>query len=127
MKNMCQYLSRLCQLRGKQNKLCLVEFRPHVLRLCYKGAADGCDLKCMIEFQFITDQTASYTPGIPLAFKCLMIRVGCSGYYYPQWKNKFYPAGMKPRDWLAYYSSVFNTVELNGTFYKMPKPTDLIR
>lgn len=51
--------------------------------------------------------------------------IGCSGYYYPAWKNKFYPAGLKPKDWLEYYSSVFNTVELNGTFYRTPKLTDL--
>jgi uncharacterized protein YecE (DUF72 family) len=47
-------------------------------------------------------------------------RIGCSGFYYPQWKNKFYPPDVQPRNWLAHYSSIFNTVELNGTFYKMP-------
>lgn len=52
-------------------------------------------------------------------------KVGCSGYYYPNWKNKFYPAGMQPKNWLEYYSSVFNTVELNGTFYRTPKLSDL--
>ena len=50
---------------------------------------------------------------------------GCSGYYYPNWKNKFYPKGIPPKNWLEYYSSVFNTVELNGTFYRTPKLTDL--
>lgn len=52
-------------------------------------------------------------------------RIGCSGYYYPYWKNRFYPPGVQPRDWLRYYSSVFNTVELNGTFYRVPKLADL--
>ncbi|HZY77897.1 MAG TPA: DUF72 domain-containing protein [Cyclobacteriaceae bacterium] len=52
-------------------------------------------------------------------------RIGCSGYYYPQWKNKFYPKGVAPKNWLAHYSSVFNTVELNGTFYRQPKLPDL--
>jgi uncharacterized protein YecE (DUF72 family) len=51
--------------------------------------------------------------------------VGCSGYYYPTWKNKFYPHGLQAKNWLAYYSSVFNSVELNGTFYRIPKLTDL--
>jgi len=51
--------------------------------------------------------------------------IGCSGYYYPMWKNKFYPQGVQPKDWLAYYSSVFNSVELNGTFYRTPKLSDL--
>jgi uncharacterized protein YecE (DUF72 family) len=56
-----------------------------------------------------------------------MIRVGCSGFYYPAWRNKFYPQGLPQKDWLTHYSSVFDTVELNGTFYKMPKPSDLKR
>ncbi len=51
--------------------------------------------------------------------------IGCSGYYYPGWKNKFYPAGTQPKNWLHYYSTVFNTVELNGTFYRTPKLADL--
>ncbi|MES2691262.1 MAG: DUF72 domain-containing protein [Bacteroidota bacterium] len=51
--------------------------------------------------------------------------IGCSGYYYPYWKNRFYPQGLAPKDWLAYYSSIFNTVELNGTFYRTPKLSDL--
>ncbi|MGZ3904907.1 MAG: DUF72 domain-containing protein [Bacteroidia bacterium] len=52
-------------------------------------------------------------------------RIGCSGYYYPSWKNAFYPKEIKPKDWLQYYSAVFNTVELNGTFYRTPKLADL--
>jgi uncharacterized protein YecE (DUF72 family) len=52
---------------------------------------------------------------------------GCSGYYYPYWKNRFYPKGLQPKNWLEYYSSVFNTVELNGTFYRTPKLSDLQR
>ena len=51
--------------------------------------------------------------------------IGCSGYYYAYWKNRFYPQGMKPANWLNYYSSVFNSVELNGTFYRTPKLADL--
>jgi uncharacterized protein YecE (DUF72 family) len=52
-------------------------------------------------------------------------RIGCSGYYYPQWKNLLYPKGLAPRNWLTHYSSIFNTVEMNGTFYRQPKPADL--
>lgn len=55
------------------------------------------------------------------------IRIGCSGYYYSYWKERFYPKGLQPKAWLSYYSSVFNTVELNGTFYRIPKATDLQR
>lgn len=51
--------------------------------------------------------------------------IGCSGYYYPAWKNKFYPAGLQPKNWLEYFSTVFNTVELNGTFYRTPRLSSL--
>ncbi|HXU26893.1 MAG TPA: DUF72 domain-containing protein [Bacteroidia bacterium] len=51
--------------------------------------------------------------------------IGCSGYYYPMWKNKFYPKEIQPKNWLAYYSTIFNSVELNGTFYRTPKLSDL--
>ncbi|HSZ72350.1 MAG TPA: DUF72 domain-containing protein [Cytophagaceae bacterium] len=54
-------------------------------------------------------------------------RVGCSGFYYTAWKNKFYPTGLQPKNWLAYYSTVFNSVELNGTFYRTPKLSDLTK
>lgn len=51
--------------------------------------------------------------------------IGCSGYYYSAWRNAFYPKGLKPAAWLNYYSTVFDTVELNGTFYRKPKVQDL--
>jgi uncharacterized protein YecE (DUF72 family) len=53
--------------------------------------------------------------------------IGCSGYYYPAWKNNFYPEGLPSKEWLTYYSSVFNTVEINATFYRSPKANDLKR
>jgi uncharacterized protein YecE (DUF72 family) len=53
--------------------------------------------------------------------------IGCSGYYYPSWKNKFYPEKLSSSKWLQHYSSVFSTVELNGTFYRVPKLSDLKR
>jgi uncharacterized protein YecE (DUF72 family) len=54
-------------------------------------------------------------------------RIGCSGYYYPYWKDKFYPKALPSKAWLDYYSTVFSTVELNGTFYRMPKLDNLKR
>jgi uncharacterized protein YecE (DUF72 family) len=53
--------------------------------------------------------------------------IGCSGYYYPNWKNKFYPEKLSSSKWLQHYSSVFGSVELNGTFYRVPKVSDLKR
>jgi uncharacterized protein YecE (DUF72 family) len=49
------------------------------------------------------------------------LHIGCSGYYYRQWRNTFYPSGIPAKNWLTYYSSVFNTVELNSSFYHIPR------
>jgi uncharacterized protein YecE (DUF72 family) len=48
--------------------------------------------------------------------------VGTSGYNYPHWSDGvFYPRGLPERKWLEYYMSFFNTVELNVSFYRLPK------
>lgn len=57
----------------------------------------------------------------------MQLDIGCSGYYYPQWKNNFYPTTVATGQWLEQYSSVFNSVELNATFYRQPKAADLQR
>jgi len=46
--------------------------------------------------------------------------IGTSGYDYPEWKGKFYPEKIKRADFLSYYAAQFNSLELNGTYYKMP-------
>lgn len=51
--------------------------------------------------------------------------IGCSGFYYKGWKDKFYPPGMPQRKWFEFYCEHFNTVELNVTFYRFPKLEDL--
>jgi uncharacterized protein YecE (DUF72 family) len=48
--------------------------------------------------------------------------VGTSGYDYPTWRVSFYPPGVPRRQWLAFASRVFNSVELNGTFYSLKSP-----
>jgi len=48
------------------------------------------------------------------------IYIGTSGYDYPEWKEIFYPKELKRKDFLSYYSSIFNAVEINNTFYNMP-------
>ncbi len=48
------------------------------------------------------------------------LRVGTSGWNYPEWRGSFYPAGMKPAVMLPYYAARFSTVEVNNTFYRMP-------
>jgi uncharacterized protein YecE (DUF72 family) len=51
--------------------------------------------------------------------------IGCSGFYYKAWREKFYPAGLPQRQWFEFYCRYFNTVELNVTFYRFPKIKDL--
>jgi len=49
-----------------------------------------------------------------------MIWVGTSGYNYPEWKGKFYPADLPAAKMLPYYAARFPTVEINYTFYRIP-------
>jgi len=50
-------------------------------------------------------------------------RVGISGYVYRGWRGKFYPDDVPARRWLEYASRIFNSIELNGTFYSLKSPT----
>ena len=49
------------------------------------------------------------------------IIAGASGYSFKEWKGTFYPEKMKPEEMLAWYSARLPTVEINNTFYQMPK------
>ena len=46
--------------------------------------------------------------------------IGTSGYNYPEWKGKFYPADLSAAKMLPYYAARFSTVEINYTFYRLP-------
>jgi uncharacterized protein YecE (DUF72 family) len=48
--------------------------------------------------------------------------VGTSGYNYSHWRERFYPPGLPSQAWLGFYAERFNTVELNVTFYRQPRP-----
>jgi uncharacterized protein YecE (DUF72 family) len=50
-----------------------------------------------------------------------MVRIGCSGWNYASWRGTFYPEGLPARRWLEHYASVFDTVEVNATFYRLQK------
>ena len=54
------------------------------------------------------------------------ILIGTSGYDYPEWKGVFYPPEVKRADFLSYYATQFNAVELNNTFYNMPTADRLL-
>ena len=47
-------------------------------------------------------------------------RIGCSGWSYRDWRGVVYPAGLPARRWLEHYATLFDTVELNSTFYRLP-------
>ena len=48
------------------------------------------------------------------------VRIGCSGWNYGHWRERVYPKGMPPRRWLGHYATLFDTVEVNATFYRLP-------
>jgi uncharacterized protein YecE (DUF72 family) len=47
--------------------------------------------------------------------------IGTSGFRYRHWRGAFYPRDLPSREWLSYYASRFPTVELNTTFYGLPR------
>jgi uncharacterized protein YecE (DUF72 family) len=50
------------------------------------------------------------------------VRIGCSGWNYGHWRNGvFYPPRCAAHHWLEYYARHFDTVEVNMTFYRLPK------
>jgi uncharacterized protein YecE (DUF72 family) len=49
------------------------------------------------------------------------LRIGCSGYEYDHWRGVLYPEGLPRRAWLEHYATVFDTVEINNTFYRLPE------
>jgi uncharacterized protein YecE (DUF72 family) len=51
----------------------------------------------------------------------MRLLAGASGYSFKEWKGAFYPADMQPGGMLAWYAARLPTVEINNTFYRMPK------
>lgn len=51
--------------------------------------------------------------------------IGCSGWWYKDWNKRFYPEGLDEYARLRYYSQIFNTTEVNVTFYKLPPQTTI--
>jgi uncharacterized protein YecE (DUF72 family) len=50
----------------------------------------------------------------------LEYRIGCSGWSYDGWLSHFYPANLENKQWLEYYSKVFDYVEIDSSFYRIP-------
>jgi uncharacterized protein YecE (DUF72 family) len=48
------------------------------------------------------------------------VRIGCSGWNYAHWRELVYPKGLPQKRWLEHYATLFDTVEVNNTFYRLP-------
>src|SRR5213079_3635683 len=56
------------------------------------------------------------------------LRVGCPGCNYAHWRHSvFYPERCPPARWLRHYAQFFDTVELNNTFYRLPRTSAVAR
>jgi uncharacterized protein YecE (DUF72 family) len=53
------------------------------------------------------------------------LRAGTSGYSFKEWKGTFYPADLKQDGMLSFYATRFSTLEINNTFYRLPKESVL--
>jgi uncharacterized protein YecE (DUF72 family) len=55
------------------------------------------------------------------------VRIGISGWTYKPWRGEFYPKDLKQKRELEYASTTFNSIEINGTFYSLQRPTSFER
>ncbi len=55
------------------------------------------------------------------------IRIGTSGWHYDHWIGPFYPKGLPKDQWLEHYARHFDTVEINNTFYHLPRAQTMER
>jgi uncharacterized protein YecE (DUF72 family) len=55
------------------------------------------------------------------------VRVGCSGWNYDSWRGRLYPEGLGKARWLTRYAEVFDTVEVNSTFYRLASRNGVAR
>jgi uncharacterized protein YecE (DUF72 family) len=55
------------------------------------------------------------------------LRIGCSGWNYAHWREVVYPKGLAQSRWLEHYATLFDTVEVNNTFYRLPKRQSVAR
>lgn len=54
------------------------------------------------------------------------VRIGLSGWRYADWRGRFYPAGLPQRRELEHVASVVPSVELNGSFYSLQRPSSFV-
>src|SRR5919108_857762 len=97
---------------------CWMTKRSGPLRACGTAAA-GSGVTSKLRF-------AEYSLSLAFAMAhSKKLLAGASGYSFKEWKGTFYPETMKPDGMLAYYAERLPTVEINNTFYQMPKASVL--
>lgn len=52
----------------------------------------------------------------------MAVIIGASGWQYRDWRDAFYPRGVAQKRWLEFYAERFDVVEINNSFYMLPKP-----
>ncbi|MXX78078.1 MAG: DUF72 domain-containing protein, partial [Gemmatimonadales bacterium] len=55
----------------------------------------------------------------------MQVWIGTSGYSYPAWKGSFYPEDLPNKEMLSFYGRRLQAVEINNTFYRMPRESVL--
>jgi uncharacterized protein YecE (DUF72 family) len=66
------------------------------------------------------------TPTVERPFSLRSILLGTSSFTAKGWEGTFYPSTLRSRDFLSYYASRFQTVEIDSTFYGTPSPSTVI-
>jgi uncharacterized protein YecE (DUF72 family) len=69
---------------------------------------------------FDTAQEIAVIPPVERLVTTPCLRIGTSAFTAAGWPGSFYPANLKPRDYLSYYATRFNTVEIDSTYYATP-------
>jgi uncharacterized protein YecE (DUF72 family) len=57
----------------------------------------------------------------------VQVLTGTSGFSYPAWKGRFYPADLPAARMLSWYATRLRAVEAHATFYRLPRPEMLAR
>ncbi len=55
------------------------------------------------------------------------LAIGASSWTFPDWPGVFYPQGLPKTDHLAFYATQFNSVEVNSSFYGLPRPATILQ
>jgi uncharacterized protein YecE (DUF72 family) len=112
-------LEQLLQVKKKEKRKKLCTWRTHIgwlprlkcskLYCIYSAEKD--------RFLFFCYELIGHSS---ISILNLQLYIGCSGWSYDAWLGHFYPANLEPREFLKYYSHVFDFVEIDSSFYRPP-------